>query len=100
MTAMQDLKLKDIVGTWLMNGDSSVRLIIGEEEVEFFNDNDSSKYFHEPTIMYYLGDSKKADEPYNTFKLSDRIILFMKSRDDKEIDFKIDGHIFTFARRM
>ena len=67
MPAMQDLKLKDVTGTWFLNMNDSIRLIIGSKEVQYIDMTNDNNSFHELISMKYL---INPESPHNTLQLS------------------------------
>ena len=90
---MKDLKSEDILGVWINEENPQIVLSIGKDTLSY-RYPETSQMIVEAIRMVYI-----SDMPSNTFQLSDRIILFMKSNDDNEIKFKIDGNSITFIRK-
>jgi hypothetical protein len=94
MPAMQDLKLKDVTGTWFLNMNDSIRLIIGSKEVQYIDMTNDNNSFHELISMKYL---INPESPHNTIQLSKSVIIYML-HDDGNIEFKIKGERLEFER--
>ena len=91
---MQDLKLKDVTGTWFLNMNDSIRLIIGSKEVQYIDMTNDNNSFHELISMKYL---INPESPHNTIQLSKSVIIYML-HDDGNIEFKIKGERLEFER--